>query len=237
MTLVIGILATDGLVIASDSQMSTGATQHPGQKVFVSRDESFVFGLSGDMVSLQMLQTGLAAASLPDDVDAARTVLGQVASEALIPQYEQVRQALGGQVGYDDLPTAEAIVGTFCAGVPHLFRIDHRPLVSDIATGFVSNGWGKPFADHAEVTFRNLRRGGLSVYQGEMLCFRLVEDAIEVSGPSLMLGGPIQIATLSLDGGAVRARRRPNDDPALKDAVDTWVALEAERFRQHQPGG
>lgn len=237
MTLVIGLVASDGLVIASDSQMSMGATSRPGQKVYLSQDESFAFGLAGDGASMQLLQSALGSAQLGGEASEVRRQLQQMTATVLVPQYDAVRAALGANVPLDNLPIAEAIVGVYCQGSPHLFHIDQRTLVTDLVDGFASNGWGKPFADHAEATFRELREDGLSLYQGEMLCFRVVEDAIDVSGPQVMLGGPIQIATVASVDGVPRAKRRPDDDRALQDAVNSWVRLEAERFREHQPGG
>lgn len=237
MTLVIGLLATDGLVIASDSQMSMGATSRPGQKVYLSDNKNFAFGLAGDVASMQLLQAALGSAEIGGEVEQVRKQLQAIAAATLVPQYNAVRAALGASVPVEQLPLTEAIVGVYCEGSPHLFHIDQRTLVTDLVDGFVSNGWGKPFADHAEATFRELRDGGLTLYQSEMLCLRVVEDAIDVSGPQVMLGGPIQIATVSLSERGPCAARRPDDDRVLQDAVNGWVRLEAERFRQHQPGG
>lgn len=237
MTLVIGLLSNEGLVIASDSQMSMGATSRPGQKVFVSDDMTFAFGLAGDGASMQLLQASLGSAKLAGQAAEVRQELQGIASQTLVPQYNAVRSALGANVPLDTLPLVEAIVGVYCQGSPHLFHIDQRTLVTDLVDGFASNGWGKAFADHAEATFRELREGGLTLYQCEMLCFRVVEDAIDVSGPQVMLGGPIQVATVSLSEHGPSAARRPDDDRVLQDAVNSWVRLEAERFRQHQPGG
>ncbi len=214
--------------------MSMKFTRRPGQKVYLSDDKTFGFGLAGDESSMQGLKTAIASTHLHGEVESVRKRLQDVAGNVLVPQYEAVRTALGPGA---NLPAAEAIVGGYCEGLPQLFYIDARTLVTNLVEGFASNGVGKTFADHAEVTFRQLREGGLTWYQCEMLCFRVIESAVEVGGPEMMLGGPVQVATVRLVNGTPRAERRPDDDPALKDAVDTWVALEAERFRQHQPGG
>ena len=234
MTLVIGLIADDGLVIASDSQMSMGATQRSGDKVYLSSDSSFAFGLAGTEASMQSLCDALTFADLTGSSSDVRKKLQTIAYNTLIPLYNMVRSVYGGQV--DDLPFAEAIVGVYCEGIPHLFHIDGQCLVTDLSDGFASTGWGKAFADHAEATFHALREG-LTSYQCEMLCFRVIKDAIHVSGPRWMLSGPIQIAKVQFFGGKPQATRRDNDDQELQDAVDSWVRLEAERFREHQPGG
>ena len=236
MTLVIGLLATDGLVVVSDSQVSVGPTSRPGQKVHLSNDGTFGFGLAGDESSMQRLRTALAALSLRSDVAGAQEQLQAAASNALTPQFDAVRNMAGGPLPPDQLPVAEAIVGAYCQGKPHLFHIDNRTLVTDFVDGFASTGWGRAFADHAAAIFRELREGGLTLYQCQMLCFRVIEDAIDASGPNWMLGGPIQMATVRLRGERPQAEH-PNDYRALQDAVDIWVRLEAERFREHQPGG
>ena len=236
MTLVIGLVATDGLVIASDSQMSMGPTSRPGQKVHISDDGAFSFGLSGEESSMQRLRAALAALELRETVEDVQDQLQAVASRALTPQFDAVRNVVGGLVPPDQLPVAEAIVGAYCQGEPHLLHIDRQTLVTDVVDGIASTGWGRAFADHAAAIFRELREGDLTLYQSTMLCFRVVEDAIDASGPNWMLGGPIQIATVRLVEGRALAER-VSDYRALQDAVNSWVRLEAERFRQHQPGG
>ena len=237
MTLVLGLLATDGLVIASDSQMSMGVTGRRGQKVYLSDNGQFAFGLSGHGASLQRFGTALGNTELVGTARAVQDQLQGVAARVLIPQYDAVRNVSGGLVSQDKLPIAEAVVGVYCEGEPHLFLVDGETLVTDLANGFASTGWGTAFANHAAATFRELREGGLTTYQSEMLCFRVVEDAIEASGTTWTLRGPTQIATIRLVNGRPLAERRPDDDQVLQDAVDSWVRLEAERFRQHQPGG
>ncbi len=234
MTLVIGLIADDGLVIASDSQMSMGATQRSEQKVYLSSNGNFAFGLSGDEASMQSLSDALISAELSGSPSIVRKRLQNIAMTSLIPLYNVVRSVHGGQV--EDLPIAEAIIGMYCKEEPHLFHIDGECLVTDLSEGFASTGWGKPFADHAEATFHELRED-LTCYQCEMLCYRVIRDAIHVSGPRWMLGGPVQIARVQLFEGQPRAIRRDDDDQELRDAVDSWVRLEAERFREHQPGG
>lgn len=236
MTLVIGFLATDGLVIGSDSQMSVGPTSRPGQKVHLSDDGTFSFGLAGDESSMQRLRSALARLSLRPGVAGVQEQLQAVSSNALTPQFDAVRNMAGGPLPPDQLPVAEAIVGAYCDGKPHLFHIDNRTLVTDFADGFASTGWGRAFADHAAAIFRELREGGLTLHQSQMLCFRVIEDAIDASGPNWMLGGPIQLATVRLVEGQPRAGH-PSDYRGLQDAVDSWVRLEAERFREHQPPG
>lgn len=234
MTLVIGLIAGDGLVIASDSQVSMGATQRSGRKVYLSSSNSFAFGLAGAEAAVQSLTDALIFAELKGSPSSVREKLRNIAMASLIPLYDTVRSAHGGQV--EGLPFAEAIVGVYCEKEPHLFHIDGNCLVTDLSEGFASTGWGKAFADHAEATFHELREG-LTCYQCEMLCFRVIKDAIHVSGPNWMLGGAIQIARVQLSDGNPRAIRRDDDDRELRDAVDSWVRLEAERFREHQPGG
>ena len=213
-----------------------GPTSRPGQKVHLADNGTFGFGLAGDESSMQRLRAALAALNLRGEVADIQVQLQAVASRALTPQFDAVRNMAGGPLPPDQLPVAEAIVGAYCQGKPHLFHIDQRTLVTDLVDGFASTGWGRAFADHAAATFRELRDGGLTLYQSEMLCFRVIEDAIDASGPKWMLGGPIQIATVRMAGGQPLAEQ-PNDYRALQDAVDSWVRLEAERFRAHQPGG
>jgi hypothetical protein len=76
----------------------------------------------------------------------------------------------------------------------------------------------------------------MTLHQAKMLAFRIVQDAIEAAGPNLLIGGPVQLATVSNDTPPTCSVLAWND-PETKDAVDGWVRLEAERFREHVPPG
>jgi hypothetical protein len=86
-------------------------------------------------------------------------------------------------------------------------------------------------ADHAATVFRTLRTRDRSLYQTQMLAFRVIRDAIEIAGPSTMIGGAVQMATVSPESVTLHDW----DDGPVGDAVTAWTELEADRFLDHSP--
>ncbi len=236
MTVIAGLCCDAGLVIASDSQMSAGATRREEQKVWLSQDGQWAFGLAGAESSMHLLRDALQSLCLsgrPASEIGAET--GQVFATVLGPEYARIRNMLPAsqQSDWTLLPTADGVVGVFAVdGLPHIFHVNGLATVTDhVGRGFASAGTGGLFAEHAMAVFREFRAKPISLYQAKMLAFRVIEDAIAIGGPNVAVGLPVQMAEVTVDGSALL----PKDEPLLKDAVLQWRRLEGERFRDHAP--
>jgi 20S proteasome alpha/beta subunit len=239
LTIVVGFCCSEGIVIASDSQISLGATRRWEQKVWAVESSGIVFGLSGTESTMHLLRDFLANASFNVATPAlVRDKLAKAADHVLKPEYQRVRALLPpSQSGFDNMPTADAIVGVYAKGEPHLFQLYVDGIVTDHhQRGFAATGTGAGFAEHASQIFRDLRTN-MTLHQAKMLAFRVIQDAIAAAGPQIAVGGKVQMATLR--GGAPKPQCEllEWDDPTVKDAVDGWVALEAVRFKEHVPPG
>ncbi len=195
MTLVVGLTCEDGIVLASDSQVSAGTTRFSRQKVWAVSEAAFIFGLSGEESSLQLLEDELLTLRLEDQsLRTARRRLGAAVRSVLDPEYERVR-TLRGSFDLAHMPIAGVILGTFTEEGPRLLVADHYANVQ-AQTGYVASGSGAVLANHAATVFRGIRAKVLTMHQTKMLALRIVRDAIEIAGPTLALNGPVQMSVL-----------------------------------------
>jgi hypothetical protein len=185
---------------------------------------------------MQLLQDYLLNATFDStDVNLVRLKITEAVSAVLKPEYDRVASLIAGTTA-SNLPLGEALVGIYVGGRPHLFELAANGLVTDHhVRNFAAIGAGKPFAEHAATIFRDLP-AGMTLHQAKMLAFRMVQDAIEAAGPNIPVGGPVQMASVSPGPPPTPVLLQP-DDPALKDAVDGWMAAEAMRFQEHLPPG
>lgn len=234
MTVVVGFNCDEGIVIASDSQMSLGFTKHTKQKVWASGN--LAFGVSGAESTTDLLADYFMNSSFDTTTaQSIRTTIADAVDQILKPEYERVLKVLPPTLhsNADNLPQGAALVGMYANdGSPHLFALMGLGQVIDHASrGFASIGSGYLFAEHAMATFSELQ-DGMSLHQAKMLAYRIVETTITAAGAGI--GAPVQMATLE-PGSPPTAQSLPNDDPAIVDAVEGWKALETERFHKHAP--
>ncbi|MDO8612534.1 MAG: hypothetical protein Q7R32_06885 [Dehalococcoidia bacterium] len=238
MTVVVGFCCDEGIVIASDSQISAGATRRWDQKVWVVDNPGFAFGVAGVESTMHLLRDYLLGATFDtSDPRSIQSTITNAAVTVLQPEYARTISLLPpAQATFDNLPQGAALVGIYAAGAPHLFELASNGLVTDHhARSFAAIGVGVPFAEHAVTIFRE-HQVDMTLHQAKMLAFRVVQDAIAAAGPGIPVGGPVQLATVAA-GSPPTCVLLPWDDPELKDAVDGWTAAEAMRFREHVPPG
>ena len=231
MTLVVDLSCNEGIILASDSQFSSGATRTTGQKIWTGPSGPFILGLSGAESSMQLIRDGLLATELTESLSDSRRTIAKVVADILRPEYDRVR---GLAANNDSLPIAATVIGAFVEGQHRLWLIDQWVNKSE-RQGFVAAGWGAPYAEHAAIVFREIRSRALTLHQAKMLAFRVVQDAIEIAGPQVALNRPIQMATLTRRDETTVVEHLEDDDPAILEAVLNWTKAEAERFLDHAP--
>jgi 20S proteasome alpha/beta subunit len=235
-TLVLGLASNDGIVLASDSQVSQGLVRGYGKKVWAVEDGPFVFGLAGAESTMQRLEHVLRGLKFSTtDSWGIRGELSEIVGPAFDSEYAFVRQRMGGFHDWSQMPVAGAIVGVFAEGHPYLLEVDRTGTVVNNVRGFASMGSARNFAEHASAVYRELLNPPPTLHQATMLAFRIVQDAIEIAGPSAALARPIQIVRLYVSSGRVIAAQLHDDDPEFDDLVNSWMAVEADRFRAHAP--
>lgn len=237
MTLVVGLVASNGLVIASDSQISAATTRRFEQKVWASADGSCVFGMSGDESTMQALSGSLATLSAwsRSRADFQEYLVEQVTA-VLAPIYQRVQKLVGdAATAASLLPTADVIVGCYLETQPHLFHVGSLAQVTHHARGVVTAGSGSQFAEYALTVFDHLREEPPTLHQAKMLAYRIVEDTARMAGPSTAVGGDIQMAEIGADGQPGRLLTR--NPPDVSEAVFGWRENETVQFGRHEPVG
>lgn len=236
MTVVVGFCCDEGIVIASDSQMSGAATRRFEQKVWTVPDPGFAFGVAGTESTMHLLRDHFLK-SRPDmtSVNAVRDMIVDAVTVVLKPEYDRVRSLFPAATA-NELPLGSALVGACVAGEPHLMQLTADGIVTDhYQRGFATTGTGEGFGEHAATIFSRLRKG-ITLHQAKMLAFRIVQDAIEAAGPNTRIGGPVQVAALTAGNPPACELLRPDADE-LREAVEGWLTLEAERFHDNAPPG
>ncbi|MCY3603151.1 MAG: hypothetical protein OXH12_08730 [Chloroflexi bacterium] len=230
MTLVIGLSSDNGIVLASDSQVSIGDVSVRGQKLHVSNDGKFAFGLAGDGAIIQHLVRDLKKETLPEDPEETRDLLEVLFGRRMADLRELAETSLGPGFPVEALSPPEVVVATYCIGKPHLFYIDPRSVCSEIEEGFVAIGSGAPFAEHALlVAFSHLWGEGFDWSHSAILCGRIVQDSVAASGPSVAIGGEPQYILVNAVGAMSLSEQRHTN--LIRFCIDTWIAQEAETFR------
>jgi 20S proteasome alpha/beta subunit len=190
MTLILAIPATDGLVMASDSQITTGEVRTPGQKIHRLNDRCLWAG-AGELALVQRVEEHLEAlprdASLSSLRDQLAAIIKQCVTE--LTQLDFRLQFLPPdpdrllQLHYADFIFAEVarrgpeLLHISSLGSPEWFQ--ERPLVL---------GNGDLFA---YALLQKYQGRSLSLTKAAILAYKVIEEAIEVGAYGL--GPPIDL--------------------------------------------
>jgi 20S proteasome alpha/beta subunit len=236
LTVVVGFVCKDGIVIASDSELTAGFTKHPKQKVWIRSSPGLAFGVSGVESTTDLLIDYFVNATFDTGSHAAvRATIAEAVPKVFVPEYTRVNSISTAGQNVQDLAGGAALLGIFTDDKkPHLFAILQGGHITDHATrGFASIGSGAVFAEHGITVFSDLH-SDLTLYQTKMLACRLVQTSVAAAGGVLGVGGEVQMAIVA-PGSPPTATLLPNNDTETLDAVENWKKLEADRFHDHAP--
>lgn len=193
MTLILAIPASDGIILASDGQVTTGAVRQHGRKI-LKLNEHCVWGGSGEVALIQRVQEGIGTANQP--LEQLRDHLANA-----------IKQCVTGLLNLD-------FRTPFCQGNPEALLslhpgdfvfAEHRSEARILhITSYGTPEWiDRPFATGTGAVFAyallaKYQGVSLNVQQASLLAFKVVEEAIEVGAYGL--GPPIEIWRLSPTG-------------------------------------
>ncbi len=237
MTVALGLVCSDGVLVAADSMGSDGPIASVSQKVRTFGKIPGVWTASGSVYVME--EVTLALTELEGDPtkpplslyttplpDAIRTKLKSVVNPTMRKAYESALNVQPGDKGGAlaiAFPTDFLFLG-YANGTPWFLEHSHDGQVNDHSKrGFKSVGSGGPFAAVAQALMSHYLISEPTLAQGLMVAYRAIETTIEVSAAHV--GPPIQIAVCG-DSGA----RILTDDEldALKVQVARWKELERE---------
>lgn len=226
MTVVLGIRCADGVVLASDSQVteSDRDISYPDRKLHPLGDTA-AWGGSGARSVLHDVESVLAVEA--DEVLGSQDV-GRALQERVVPalrhHYDQFISEVPGQET-SGTPAAYVLAGGYAGGEPFLVKVDPAGLVSRYEdVGFHAIGSGAPMAQQAAALLAHFDLDRRDLDHGVAAAVRVI-DALSVSQPQV--GGPLNVYRLLPDG----SHRLDEDEiTEIRQVVRRWEQADRAAF-------
>lgn len=222
MTVVLALRCADGLVMASDSQITDPArgVSYPAQKLH-ALGERAAWGGSGSRAVLYDLEQIFDAEA---DAIVEAPDIGHALQQRVLPVLERhyknfIAEVPGGKPGAT--PSTYVLAAGYADGKPFIIDIDPHGLIGHHEeTGFQAVGSGSPMAQQAHALLTHLHVSGRSVEHGVVAALRVL-DALDTSSPSV--GGPMDLCRIRPDA----AHHLTEDEiEQVRDDVKRWIELE-----------
>ena len=222
MTVVLALRCADGLVLASDSQITDPGRglSYPAQKLH-RLGKHAAWGGSGSRAVLYDLEQKFD--SEPDAIIEADDI-GHALQARVVPVLKHhyanfISDVPGGKPGAT--PATYVLAAGYASERPFIVDIDPHGLIGHHEeTGFTAVGSGAPMAQQAHAllaSFRMTRRG---VDYGLVAALRVL-DALDASSPSV--GGPMDLCRITPEGAY---HLSPDEVDSTRDKVSKWLELE-----------
>jgi 20S proteasome alpha/beta subunit len=224
MTLVLALASRDGVVLASDGQVTSDAagqpTRQPARKLF-DVGGRVAWGAAGSLGLQQTLRGELG--QLNGQARGPGQLRRRLAS-LVIPVQQEAMHGFVSHHGAD--PPDLACLFCWCEpDGPRILSIPRTGSDHQFHDRYAAIGTGDIFAALTMRSIAHLVPAGLGLEEAKMVAYRAVADAIDVA--AVYLGPPIQMYVVTPAGGAQRIAR-DEIEQSIADAVDVW------RGRQHE---
>ena len=221
-TVVLALRCADGLVMASDSQITdpVRGVSYPAQKLHALGKHA-AWGGSGSRAVLYDLERifdaeAEAIIEAPD--------VGHALQQRVLPvlqnHYENfIADVPGGKPGAT--PATYVLAAGYADGKPFIVDLDPHGLIGHHEeTGFQAVGSGSPMAQQAYALLAHFQMTRRSVDYGVVAALRVL-DALDTSSPSI--GGPMDICRITPE-----AARHLNEQEVaqVRERVTRWIELE-----------
>ncbi|WP_041302683.1 proteasome protein [Mycolicibacterium rhodesiae] len=222
MTVVLALRCADGLVMASDSQITdpVRGVSYPAQKLHALGNNA-AWGGSGSRAVLFDLEQIFDAEA---DAIVEAPDVGHALQQRVVPVLEQhyrsfIADVPGGKPGAT--PSTYVLAAGYSDGKPFIVDIDPHGLIGHHEeTGFQAVGSGSPMAQQAYALLAHFQMTKRSVDYGVVAALRVL-DALDTSSPSV--GGPMDICRITPDA----ARHFDKEEvTSVRDRVSRWIDLE-----------
>lgn len=222
-TVVLAMRCADGLVMASDSQITDPGRglSYPAQKLHPLGKRA-AWGGSGSRAVLYDLERIFT--SEPDAVLEADDI-GRALQHRTVPvlkhHYENFIEDVPAAKPGGATPATYVLAAGFAAQRPFIVDIDPHGLIGHYEeTGFQAVGSGAPMAQQAYALLANFRMTERGVDYGLVAALRVL-DALDASSPSV--GGPMDLCRITADQ-AHHLDQEAVD--GVRDQVGRWFKLE-----------
>lgn len=228
MTVVLALKCANGIVMASDSQITDpgrGLT-YPAQKLHALGHRA-AWGGSGSRAVLYDVEQILDAEA--DAVVEAQNV-GHALQARVLPilkhHYSAYIPDVPGQAAAGT-PATYLLAAGYTGDTPFIVDVDPNGLVGHHeSTGFQAVGSGAAMAQQAHALLTHFRMTERDVQYGVVAALRVL-DALDASSPSV--GGPMDVCRITSDGAHHLA---PDEVDDVRREVSRWVALENQTLDQ-----
>ncbi len=247
MTVAIGLVCSDGVVVASDSMASTiSNTAHPAQKVRACPELNAVWTAAGSVYIIEEVDQALkdlevTAASQPITKAAfAKPDLPVIRQNLQSFVCDAMKRAYGSAMpGVNAIPTpfggtqhpwhSDFLVLGYSSGTPYALEIaGDGQLNWHTAAKFCAVGSGGPFADVTNGLMAHYVEGDdLPVKLGLWVAYRAIETTCRVS--SSLVGPPVQLAVVDEGGARVLSSEEIDEVDA---GVQGWLTAEKASLRE-----
>lgn len=225
MTVAIGMVCRDGVLVASDSMGSSGPIAMRLAKARALSSRPIVWVGAGSTYVGQRVEQAIAGQD-DHDGDVTPTSLAAALRPVIIEAYNVSSPPPG--VERADAAESETLLLSWRDGQPsfvHL-RADTAPVEKTLET-FHAIGSGHDFAHVAYVALSHHVTDPLPLQQGLLLAYRIVSIVCEAS--SWGVGLPVQIAVADEDGARVLSTEEVEE---ISTGVQRWLTSDASSFGQ-----
>ena len=222
MTVVLALKCADGVVMASDSQITDPVRElsYPAQKLHPLGRHAAWGGSGSRAVLYDLARTfGAEADAIVEAPD-----VGRALQERVLPVFEHhystfISDVPGAKPGAT--PQTYVLAAGYADGQPFIIDIDPHGLIGHHEeTGFQAVGSGAAMAQQAHALLAHFQMAQRNVEYGVVAALRVL-DALDASSPSV--GGPMDICRISAESS------EHLDEQAITEArrrVQRWVDLE-----------
>lgn len=231
MTLIVALPAQDGVVFASDTQLTTGTLRSTGTKIYKLNDHA-LWGGSGEMALVQRVQEKIAAFPRKDQpLIAIRDELCVLVKDSVVALLNlDFRTGFFNQRPDDllGLHQGDFLFVERRQGNTAILHVLSHGTPEWITNGCAATGSGTLFAHTLLAKYAPLIP--LSRDHAKLLAYKVIEEAIQVGAYGL--GAPIDILEVT-DGGVNRATSQEVE--AIQDAAE--ILRQAEKDLLVSGGG
>lgn len=218
MTVVLAVRCENGLVLASDSQIteSDRGMSYLSRKLHALGDHA-AWGGSGARAVLHDLEVKFTAQA--EEIVGARDV-GRALQERVVPvlrhHYDNFIPEIPGET-VEGTPSAYVLAAGYSHDEPFIIKVDPSGLVGRYEeVGFHAIGSGAPMAQQAGALLGHFRISDRDVDYGVLAVVRVL-DALAISQPQV--GGPLNVCRITPD----EARLLEDDEVAdVRRHVERW---------------
>ncbi len=227
MTLIIAMVSKEGIVMAADSastDFEANTKQPTDEKISHFKEPHLLYGTSGDVGLSQKIKHRMKKLAYQPDVFKLRSELkGLIVPELTEAKRTHVPYPSDPMSGLYAPPPHIGLACGYARDVPYLIEYERDGRDTDYAPenmgGFAAIGSGKTLA-HALYRPHFHNEKGLA--EARVICYRIVEDAIEVSAYGL--SKPIHMYEISPQGKCEKLSQE--ELTAVSHTVQLWREIE-----------